>query len=170
MTKFSPAWSHGHVRQNLRLSLSHCRSNFPLSFSPDDCSDEITFPYGEYYSSMPSVLSSYYPPPAYDHVCVWGLEPVGEWETRVGHVCACMSAVMSVSEMGSEFKCMSIGASNSQSEHHCQDKTQCNNLHQELIVIAVALRLCECFHDSCHCLKNTIIILCTHPRQGRCIF
>ena len=33
----------------------------PLSFSPQDCSDEITFPYGEYYSSMPYVLSPYHP-------------------------------------------------------------------------------------------------------------
>lgn len=124
------------------LCVSPRRSNLPLSISPDDCSDYITFPYGEYYSSMPSVLSSYRPLKRVT-VCVYECEGESLWENRT---CVCVLCEW-VSWRENLSACASVPIIHSL-YNTCHDKTQCNNPHLKLIAVVDALCLSECFHDS----------------------
>lgn len=69
-------------------SPSLCRSFLTFFFSLHDCTEEITFPYGGYYSSLPSVLSFYHPLERMA-MCVSvceGIKPVEVFEDGVGHM------------------------------------------------------------------------------------
>lgn len=83
------AYNRKSAPRSLARSLTLCWSN--LLLSPDDCSDDITFPYGEYYCQKPSVRSSYHP---LEHVTVG--------------VYVYMSIVTWMNKMDTEFKCMDI--------------------------------------------------------------